>query len=190
MADPSDSFVACTSRWRCALLAVGSSAFVVAGLWMVGAFGNAPTPTIQYPHLVILSAGWMGLIMGPLAVIKWISKLFGTAEQLRIDEAGIRYAPWSDKTVPWSEIADVTTWSRNGLKRIVLHLRHPNNFPGKGLAARLASNLTGGNVSITILLTGTDRNYYEAMSAIERYRQPSQLPVSPLATQSVEKRAG
>jgi len=121
----------------------------------------------------MIIAGWICVTVGPFAAIKWISKLFVTTEQLRIDAAGIRYSPWSDETIPWSEIADVTTWSRNALKRIVLHLRHPNNFPGKGLAARLTSKLAGGNVSITILMTGTDRSYDEAMSTIERYSQPS-----------------
>jgi hypothetical protein len=182
LADHSDSFVAYTSRWQCALFAFGSLGFIIVGLWMVGAFGTAPTPTSQYPYLEILGVGWFSVIIGPLAAIKWISKLFVTAEQLRVDAVGIRYSPWSDKTIPWSEIADVTNWSRNAQKRIVLHLRHPNNFPGKGLAARLASKLTGGNGShITILMTGTDRRYDEAMSAIERYRQPSQRPVAPLA---------
>jgi hypothetical protein len=176
LADHSDSFVAYTSRWQCALFAFGSLAFVVVGLWMLGAFDAAPTPTIQYSHLKILIAGWIAVTVGPFAAIKWISKLFVTAEQLRIDAAGIRYSPWSDKTIPWSEVADVTTWSRNAQKRIVLHLRHPDNFPGKGLAGRLASasrKLTGGDVTITILLTGTDRSFDEAMSAITRYRRSS-----------------
>lgn len=173
LADHSDSFVAYPSRPRCALLAFGSLAFVIVGLWMLGAFGAVPTPTIQYSHLKMIIAGWICVTVGPFAAIKWISKLFVTTEQLRIDAAGIRYSPWSDETIPWSEIADVTTWSRNALKRIVLHLRHPNNFPGKGLAARLTSKLAGGNVSITILMTGTDRSYDEAMSTIERYSQPS-----------------
>jgi hypothetical protein len=83
----------------------------------------------------------------------------------------IRAAHWSDQTIPWSEIADVTTWSYRGQKAIVLHLRDKTRFPGRGMAtmlSRVNRNLTGGD--ITISLTGTNRRVEDALSSIHRFR--------------------
>ena len=54
---------------------------------------------------------------------------------------------------------------------IVLQLRDPGRFPGRGLAAVLAKanrELTGGDISIS--LTGTDRTTEEALRAINQFR--------------------
>ena len=63
-------------------------------------------------------------------------------------------------------------WSYKRQKSIVLHLSNPARFPGRGLTAKLASAnrmLTGGDISIS--LTGTNRNFDDAMSAIVRFRR-------------------
>jgi hypothetical protein len=101
----------------------------------------------------------------------WIRKLFDGREQLRIGPAGLRTVQWSEQTIPWSEIADVTTWSYKRQKVIILHLRDSTHFPGRGVAAMLASanrGMTGGDISIS--LTGTNRRFSDALSAIESFR--------------------
>jgi len=166
-----ESFVAYPSRWRRALLALLASGFVVLGLWMVGTFGPVPT-SHRYPHMETMIIGWVCVIFFGLCTIAYIPKLFETDEQLRIDASGVRYSQWSDTTIPWSEISRFTNWNYRRSRFIVLHLRHPRSFPGKGLAAFMARanrKLTGGDICIS--LTGTDRRYDEAMSAMERYRQ-------------------
>lgn len=140
------------------------------GLWMVGVFGPVPVSP-RFPYGETLFAGWLCLAVFGLAFILWIPKLLETEEQLRIDRQGIRYTIWSDATIPWNAITDVTTGSVNGQKSIVLHLRQPTQFPGRGLAGLLYAvnrKLSGGDISIS--LAGTDRTYDAAMSAIDYFR--------------------
>ena len=165
-----DSFVAYPSRWRRVLLTLSALGFVVLGLWMVGTFGPVPTSG-RYPYMETLIIGWACLIFFGLCAMAHIPKLFETDEQLRIDASGIKYSQWSRGTIPWSEISAVTNWKYRRSRFIVLHLRHPHNFPGKGLAAFMAGfnrKLTNGDICIS--LTGTDRSYDDAMCAIGRYR--------------------
>jgi len=163
-------FVAYPSRWRIALLILLAATFVTLGLWMVGVFG-APPNSRRYPAAVIFVVGWFSVFFFGLCGIVGVKKLFDTSEQLRIGPTGVRWTPWSDLTVPWSEVTDVTTWNYKRNKTIVLHLRNPKQFPCKrslGIFAGANRMLTGGDVSIS--LTATDRTFSEAMSAIERFR--------------------
>lgn len=165
-----DDFVAYPSRPRIALFTLGSVAFVVAGLWMGGMFGPVPTSSRSSPVLVF-AAGWLSVVFFGFCGLMWGKRLFDRREQLRIGPDGIRSALWSDQTIPWSEIVDVTTWSYRGQKTIVLHLRDKTRFPGRGMAAMFASanrGLTGGD--ITISLMGTNRGVEDALSSIARFR--------------------
>lgn len=100
-----------------------------------------------------------------------IPQLFATGEELRIGQAGIRWVRWSEQMIPWSEIADVTTFIQSNDKWIVLHLRQPALYPGRGILGRLARanrSMTGGDISFS--LADTNRSFEEAMAAIARYR--------------------
>ncbi|MBA2935107.1 hypothetical protein HZF05_13485 [Sphingomonas sp. CGMCC 1.13654] len=165
-----DEFVAYPSPWRRALLTMIAAGFVALGLWMIGAFGPPPT-SHRYSESETIAIGWASVLFFGLCGIVGVAKIFDTNEQLRINAAGIRYAGWSSKTIPWHEIIDVTEWTYRRQKVIVLHLRNPALYPGRGTAGLLASanrKLTGGDVAIT--LTGTDRSFNDAMSAVARYR--------------------
>jgi len=168
-----DDFLAHTSRWRTTLLALSSAAFVALGLWMAGAFG--PVPEFRrYPAIFVSGLGWVSVILFGFFRVVWVKKLFDAPEQLRIGQTGVRSARWSDATIPWSEIIDVTAWSFNGQKAIILHLRDPARFPGRGLTAVFAKtnrSLMRGDIAIS--LTGTDRRFDEAMAAIARFRSSS-----------------
>lgn len=166
-----EDFVARSSRWRLALLLLAAAAFVAGGLWMGGAFGPAPESS-RYPAEFTFVLGWFCAIFFGLCGIMAAKSLFGASEPLRIGPVGVRWTPWSTETIPWSDITDVTTWKSRGQTMIVLHLRDPSRFPGRGWLSRLAGinrRLTGGDVAIS--LTATDRSPAEAMAAIERFRQ-------------------
>ncbi len=168
-----EDFIALSSRWRVALMVLGAVAFVALGLWMGGLFGPAPE-SHRYPRAEVVVVGWFSVVLFGLCGVVAIKRLFAGGEELRIGSAGIRSRPWSDQTVPWSEIVDVTTWSYKGQRSIILHLRDPARFPGRGLAALLTRAnrmFTGGNIAIS--LTGTDRGFDDAMAAIARFRSAS-----------------
>lgn len=164
-----EEFVAHQSRWRLVLLLLGAIAFVVIGLMMVGAFGEAPRSDRHSPQ-VIAAVAWFGIaFFGPCAILI-AKRLIEGGEALRIGRAGVSFAAWSDQTIPWSEITDISEWSFRGQRSLILHLRDPNRFPGKGVlgfAAKANRALTGGDVPIA--LTGTNRSFDEAAAAIARF---------------------
>jgi hypothetical protein len=167
----SEDFVAQASRWRLALLFVGCAAFVSIGIWMGGVFG-VPPESRRYSPEVVFALGWFcALFFGLCAAIAFVRLIRG-GEQLRIGTDGVRCNIWSDATIPWSEISDVTIWTFKRQKAIVLHLRDPARFPGRGLLARLGSGnpkVTGGDVAIS--MTGTDRTFEDALAAVEHFRR-------------------
>lgn len=164
-------FVAHQSRWRLALFLVGALTFVGGGLWMIGAFGPAPTSNRHSPE-VTSAVAWLAILFFGLCAVVIAKRLFEGGEALRIDRSGISFAAWSDQTIPWSEITDISEWSFRGQRSIILHLRDPGRFPGKGVlgfATRANRALTGGDVPIS--LTGTNRSFDDAVAAIARYRK-------------------
>lgn len=168
---PMESFIAHNSRWRLAVILLSAVGFVALGMWMVGAFGEVPSSR-RYSATSFIVIGWLCILFFGLCGVAIIKKFFDERPQLSIDSSGIRWAPWTDQLIPWSEIRDVTTWSYKHQDVIVLHLRNAERFPGKGLKAKVAGAnrmLTGGDIAIS--LTGSNRSYGDAMSAIERFRQ-------------------
>ena len=165
-----EEFVALQSRWRLLLLLLVAMAFVWAGLLMIGAFGPPLTSNRASPEFVTIF-GWIAIVFFGLCAIAIAKRLFDGGEALRIGTTGISFAAWSDQTIPWSEITDISEWSFRGQRSIILHLRDPGRFPGKGVlgfAAKANRALTGGDMAIT--LTGTNRSFDEAVEAITRYR--------------------
>ena len=160
-----------TSRWRVALLVLCSVAFVTIGLWMGGAFGAVPESR-RYSPAVLFAVGWFSVLFFGLCGVIAIARMLRGGEQLRIGVNGVRSRTWSDATIPWSEISAVTTWTFKRQNAIVLHLRDPARFPGRGVLAAFASanrRLTGGDVAIS--LTGTDQTFQAALAAVERFKR-------------------
>jgi hypothetical protein len=165
-----DEFVAQNSRVRLALFLLGAIVLVWGGLLLIGAFGPLRISNRHSPE-VMAAFGWFGIAFFGACAILIAKRLFEGGEALRIDRTGISFAAWSDQTIPWSEITDITEWSFRGQRSIILHLRDPARFPGKGVlgfAAKANRALTGGDVPIS--LTGTNRSFDEAVAAITRFR--------------------
>jgi hypothetical protein len=165
-----DPFVARSSPWRIVLLAGASLAFVVGGLWMAGVFGEPP-PSRRYSEATDVAVGWIAAIFFGLVFVAITKQLFGDRELLVLNQQGLRSAQWSDDTIPWSEIVDVTTWSHKGSTSIILHLRDRSLFPGRGLRALVAGanrRLTGGDIAIA--MTATDKSIGETLAAIDSFR--------------------
>jgi hypothetical protein len=164
-----DDFVVYPSRWKIALILSGGLVFVGLGLWMGGVFGPPPA-SHRYPPELVRQIGWVAVVFFSLCCVIGAGRLFDRREQLRIGRDGIRARHWSDRTIPWTEIVDITTWSYRRQTSIILHLRDPALFPGRGVAGLLAAanrSMTGGDIALS--LTGTDRTTEEALAAIERH---------------------
>lgn len=158
-------FTARHSRWRLALLGAGAAAFVFGGLVITGLFGPPPRPGAEW-------FGWFCVIFFGLGGLAIMQRLFDRSEAVRIDGRGIYFKPWSEQTIPWSEIRDVTVWQFQGQKSIILHLADRGRFPSKKLLGKVAGAnraLAGGDVPIS--LVGTDGNFADAMATIDRYRR-------------------
>lgn len=162
-------FVASYSRIRLALLLLGALVFIALGLWLAGAFGPPPTSR-RYSPAVTITIGYVAIAFFGLIAIVLAKRLINGGEALRIDRIGISVAAWSDQTIPWSEITDITEWTMNRQRSIILHLRDPDRFPPSG-ALRFTAGanraMTGGDVPIS--LNGTDRSYDDAVAAIARF---------------------
>lgn len=164
-------FVANSSRGRAVLMLLCSVLFVALGLWMVGTFGEVPVSG-ETPYAKTLLIGWSCILLFGAMGILWAKRLGEGGEELRIGASGIRWARWSDRTIPWSEISGVTTWSKYGQRSIVLHLYDPSAYPGRGLIGLMAmANRMFAEGDIHLSLTPTDRSFDEAMEAISRFRR-------------------
>jgi len=165
-----EEFVAQHSRVRLALILLGAVGFVWAGLLFVGAFGPLTPASRRYSPEFFAIVGWLSLTFFGACAIVIAKRLIEGGEALRIGQTGISFAAWSDQTIPWSEITNISEWRFRGQRSIILHLRDPNRFPGRGIlgfAANANRALTGGDVAIS--LTGTNRSFDEAVAAIARY---------------------
>lgn len=112
--------------------------------------------------------GWVCIALFGFLCVATVKKIFDSGEDLRVGPTGIMVRSWSDQVIPWSEIADVTTWRG---RAIILHLRNPSLFPGRGMGAimtRIDRMVTGGHIDV--MLTGSDRSFGEAMDAIAEFR--------------------
>lgn len=168
-----DPFVANLSPWRILLFASGALVFVIGGLWLAGAFGEPPASS-RYSEggrtaIGWLCAGFFGLVS--LAITK---QLFGSAERVVVNAKGIRAVQWSDELIPWAEITGIGTWKHRANSFIILVLKNPEKYPGRGINNWLRSIerlYTGGDVWINLI--GTDKNLDEALMAIEHFRPVS-----------------
>lgn len=168
-------FVAYYSRWRLALLFLLCVGLVALGMALVGMFGELPKfsesqSRSRFPPEFVAFISWAGILFfGPGTAIIG-KKFFDHKPQLRVSSDGVVWSQWSDQIIPWAEVTDISSWHYMGQAFIVLHLKHPDRFPGRGLGAKLAKTnrrLTGGDINISMI--GTDSTFIQAMLAIVHF---------------------
>lgn len=158
-----EAFSACHSRPRLTRWLLFIAVFFVVELWIAGVFGVARSSSRFLP--------WAGITISVLCFLGLAAKLSDTSEQIRIDSAGIQLHSHFNRTIPWSEIADVKTWQYRNQRSIILHLRNPDGFaqrPYYRALSKISKFLTGGDAEIN--LTIMDKSFDEAMSAILLFR--------------------
>lgn len=168
-----EDFVAYESRPILGLVLVMAGAIFLAGLWLSGIFGTVPhSPSHSDRETVVV--GWCFLLFSGFFGFLTLKSFLNPSEQLRIGPQGVRFADWSDDTIPWSGITKVTTRELEGRfvqKVIVLNLQNPDRFPGRGLARVVAAeNRNRGGGDIFLNLSGTNRSFADALSAIQRFK--------------------
>jgi len=144
-------------------------AVFLGGLLMLGIFGSPP-----HSDRAIFVFGWCFVLFSGFCGFVTIKDFLDPGEVLRIGPHGIRFADWSEDTIPWSEITRVTIPDlrryRGTQKVIVLYLRNPDRFPGRRLTAFIAAaNRPAMGGDIPIRLDGTNRSVEGAISAIQRF---------------------
>ncbi|MEP0392003.1 MAG: STM3941 family protein [Erythrobacter sp.] len=165
-----DPFVANSSPWRVLLIASGALVFVIGGLWLAGAFGEPPASS-RYSEEARTLVGWLCSGFFSLIFLANAKQLFGNAERVVVNANGIRAVQWSDELIPWTEITGISVWKSRGNSFIILVLKNPEKYPGRGINNWLRSIerlYTGGDVWINLI--GTDKNLDEALMAIEHFR--------------------
>ena len=95
--------IARNSRSRILLLLLGCFAFVIAGIWIAGVFGEAPEPGREW-------VGWLSAFFFGAGGLVICGRLFDDEVQIRISGSGIYYRQWSEQTIPWGAIAEVSVW--------------------------------------------------------------------------------
>lgn len=148
----------------------GSAALVVLGVWLVGLLGVPQYIPHEHPLWYSATIGWLSIVMGAFGWLNAV-RIFEPREQFRIDQNGIKWVRWSSRTIPWSEIVHVATHKnpRTGGwgKFIVLQLRDPQKFPGRGILRLLSGlnrALVGGHIHLDFV--ATNRSADEALTAI------------------------
>lgn len=163
-----EPFLAHDSRWRLAPIALGALLLTAGALFMTGVFvpGGAP--------LVVALIGWVGTAFFGLAAAIITGRLVRPKLRVRVDAKGILSTSWSDQVIPWRAIAHVSGLYGQGQPFIVLTLRDPERFPGRGFAAWVAkANRAMDSGHIWISLLGTDRTVAAAGEAIAEHRGAS-----------------
>lgn len=178
-----NDFVARSQPFKILLGILICLGFVAAGLWMTGIFNApaAPPPPAndliifplperasRYPDGFIVVVGWICVLFFGALVMKAATRLTGPNEILRINRTGIQVPAFCDRIIVWADIAEITTWSHQGQKALVLRLHNPEEYPRTGFQRfwdGLNKSIAGGDIGIS--MTGTDRTLKQALEAIE-----------------------
>ena len=162
-------FVACGSRLILLLVIASSIEFGALGLHSFGFSGSTP-PAKRTNNPVYMTAMGVGMAFFGFLGLVSLLRLFRPPEYLSVGTQGVRWTGWSDKHIPWSEIACVTVRDVQYARYFVLHLRDRTAFPPHGLQRVLGPinrSTLGGDVWINMNALG--RRYDEALPAFKAF---------------------
>ena len=165
-----ERFEASYSPWRLLLLSLLSGGWVFVGLWMIGAFGDAPEGPRLGPD-PIYPLGWFLIIVCSAGAVLIIRKTFSGGIAITIDNYGIHDRRLSSKPIQWDNIEQIGSYTmRGGIKFVGIAVRDPEQA-GITQFARYAA---GMNSSITpfpyaIGTVGTDKSHAQILAAIDHF---------------------
>ena len=155
-------FVARTSRRQLARMMLGTIVMFVVGLSMVGVFGASESPWtwVGWPVVAFAVVGFAGTVV----------RIVGVSDQMRIDASGIRWAQWSDTTIPWTAVKSAEVQSLAQQQFLCLSLADAAAYPSKRPASYLARlNRRTGFGDVALSLTGTDGKFDEMVAAVRQH---------------------
>lgn len=156
-------FVARPSHWRLALMLVGALAFVAAGLWMIGLFGDPPSPRRTW-------VGWIAAPLFGLFAIYGAVRLFDGSDQIVIDERGFTFRLWSDEHIPWSAVRAIDEVRIHKQIMFGIHLHDSSGHPPTRLVGKMAGLNRGlGFADLSLTVAGTDRKPDELRDALRQF---------------------
>jgi hypothetical protein len=158
-----ERFVARTSPGRVASLLLGCIAFVALGAWLAGAFGPPPDRGKVW-------AGYLAVFLFGACALALLRRLFDGGDQIVVDDQGIAWSQWSDRTIPWSAIKAIERRRLRSQEFICLTLEDPSRYtPGgtRGWLLRFNRIIGFGDVAITV--SGTDKSVSELAAAVESF---------------------
>ena len=172
--------------------------FAALGWWMVQRPDGAFEDSLKIEGLAALlgisnnavghGIGWICALMG-IAVLPAVAKRASFAgPAIRIDQNGIYWHSWSDKPIPWSNIAGYKAYSIHRQKMVGLTLRDPSRDRSPSLIGKMTSlNAMLGFGHVALSAQSTDKSFDEMLRAIEhhaawheqRMRETARQPVPP-----------
>jgi len=172
--------------------------FAALGWWMAQRLDGAFADSVKIEGVAAIlgvsdnavghGIGWMCALMGIAALPVAFKRLSFNGPVIRIDQRGIYWHRWSEKPIPWSNIASYRPYCIHRQKMVGLTLRDPSRDRSTSLLGKMArfNAMTGfGHVALSV--QSTDKSFDEMLKAIEYHsalhervvRDMAQIPVAP-----------
>lgn len=166
-----ERLVAHVSRWKTLLLVLAGIGFVLLGIWLVRDPGMfAESGRRARDPLIIRGVGWLAILFFGAVGIVGVRQLFRTGPVMRVDEAGILWRRWSDRTIPWDAIVRAEAHDMMGQQFMCLWLDEPERYRPTSLLGRTARINKGmGFGDIALSLQGTDQRFDRLVAVIDAH---------------------
>lgn len=154
------------SKGKILILMCGSMAFVAAGIWLFALDGNPPLLRLLL-GIAVIPFGFFGIAGSRMLLRKspgLVVNRHGFIDHSSVVSAGF---------VPWSEVVEVVEIEQQGQMSLAIHVRHPQQYVGRGgvlrKMMRLATQrLCGTPIAISANLLRI--SHAELVGSIEAYR--------------------
>lgn len=159
------------------MLALLAVVLLYMGTEMAGFWGPVEASR-RHSREFLLVIGWLlsllSVQLGLASALQW----WNTQDYIQIGPDGIRYRGWSDVTIPWSEIHEISRRTFRKHRFIILHLIDRKRFPRRGWmgwAMWLPFYPLGHTIELN--LGGTDQNFDAAMAAVKFFASDKQVVI-------------
>ena len=175
-------FEAHYSKWRQIALAVVGLGFAALGWWLATLpaeelEGSSARKLAGLAGLFGTSTATMAVIIGGLCVMLGVAlipvvikNLQHGGPALRVDRGGLLSHRWSDRPIPWSNIAAAKPYTLQGQKFVAITLIDRDHNPATTFAGRMAGlNRSIGAGDLALSVQGTDGRYDDLVAALDHY---------------------